>query len=68
MVHHTGLGVILGLQSSSMCREHQEGFLEEGVGAMDTGEGGRSLLFPSELSPLDASIQVSQPQAHRPGG
>lgn len=64
MVDDTGLEVIPGLQGSSMCRKHQEGFLEEGVGE----EGGRSLLFPSELSPLDSSIHVSQPRAHRPGG
>lgn len=53
-----------------MWRRHQEGCLEEVMGAMEVGqmkkEGrvfpaeGHSLLLPSELSPLDASVQVSQ--------
>lgn len=56
-------------------RKHQEGFLEEVMDVIDIGhvtkEGvipaeGCPLLLPSELSPLDAFVQVSQLRDHRP--
>lgn len=53
-----------------MCRRHQKGCLEEVMGAIEVDqvkkEGrvfpaeGHSLFLPSKLTPLDASVQVSQ--------
>lgn len=52
-----------------MCGRHQEGFLEEAMGAIEIGQvkkgrvfpaEGHFLLLPSEPSPLGALIQVSQ--------
>ena len=69
MVNHIALGEIPDLQSSSVCRRHQEGFLEEVMGVTEVGhvkkEGSlpsrvHPLLLLSKLSPLDAFIQVSQ--------
>lgn len=51
------LGESLDHKGSSVCRRHEEGFLEEVMGA-------------TEIRPFfqAASIQVSQLPDHRPGG
>ena len=63
-------GKIPDVQGSSGCGRHQEGFLEEVMGTVEVGQvkkkgrvfpvEGHFLLLPSELSPLDALIEVSQ--------